>query len=198
MKWLIISLVVLSLAQAQQDPNAAPPTPAPQEGGEAAPPVQLYPESAIQLTQFAEVAQAIATARSEIMLATDVLRSQDIAEALRAAVMRGVAVYIITPQENIENPESYLVSLALAGANVRLAPVEGSFATIDRMNVVVGVLVSGVMGLPGQEDMDRTILVPDETYTAPYVDAFYQSFEVAPALDPATLAILQPAQGGQQ
>lgn len=195
MKWLIVMIIVLSLVQAQQEPGTAPT--APQEGGEAAPPMQLYPESAIQLSQFTEVAQAISTAGSEIMLATDVLRSQDIAEALRAAVMRGVAVYIITPQENIEDPSSYLVSLALAGANVRLAPVEGSFVTIDRTNVVVGVLVSGVMGLPGQEDMDRTILVPDETYTAPYVDTFYQSFEVAPALDPATLTILQPTQGGQ-
>jgi hypothetical protein len=62
----------------------------------------------------------------------------------------------------------------------------------------VGVLVSGVMGLPGYEEMDRTILVPDEAYTAPYVEGFYQSFELAPTLDPATLSIFQPPAGGQQ
>lgn len=204
MKWLVILVILLGFVLAQQDPNTAQPenttSAAPQppaEGGQAAPPaVQIYPENAQQLLQFSEVAQAIASARSELMLATDVLRSQDIAEAVRAALMRGVAVYILTPVESVEDPESYLVSLALAGANVRLAPVEGSFVTIDRQSVVVGVLVSGVMGLPGYEEMDRTILVPDATYTAPYVEGFYGSFELAPALDPATLSMFKP-QGGQ-
>jgi hypothetical protein len=62
----------------------------------------------------------------------------------------------------------------------------------------VGTLVSGVMALPGYE-AQNTILVPDEAYTAMYVDSFYQAFEVAPALDPASLALLQaPQQGGQE
>jgi hypothetical protein len=69
-------------------------------------------------------------------------------------ILRGVAVYILTPQENIEDPNSYIYSLALAGANVRLGPVEGSFLTLDRQTVLVGVLVTGVMGVAGYEDKD--------------------------------------------
>lgn len=201
MKWLIVLVFLLGWVQAQQDQQnqqtpAAPEAPA--GGGQAAPPpAQIFPDNAQQLLQFSEVAQAIGSATSELMLATDVLRSQEIAEAVRAAVVRGVAVYILTPLENVEDPDSYLVSLALAGANVRVGPIDGSFVTIDRQSVVVGVLVSGVKGLPGYEEMDRTILVPDVDYTAPYVDGFYQSFELAPALDPSTLSIFQP-QGGQQ
>jgi hypothetical protein len=197
MKWLVVVALLLTTVQAQQSTTPAAPQP-PATGGQAAPPpAQIYPENAQQLLQFSEVAQAIGTATSELMLATDVLRSQEIAEAVRAAVARGVLVYILTPTENVEDPESYLVSLALAGANVRLSPVDGSFVTIDRQSVVVGVLVSGVKGLPGYEEMDRTILVPDVTYTAPYVEGFYQSFELAPALDPQTLTMFQP-EGGEQ
>jgi hypothetical protein len=192
MKWLII-VILFSFVQAQQDSSAtepnAPQTPAVQSGEQPAP-LQLYPDNAVQITQFAEVAQAIASASSEIMLATDVLRSEEIAEAIRVAVVtRGVPVYILTPEESVEDPSSYLVSLALAGANVRVGPVEGSFVTIDRQSVVVGVLVSGVVGLPGYEEKDRTILVPDEVYTAPYVESFYQAFDAAPVLDPESLSI---------
>jgi hypothetical protein len=166
-----------SLDPAPLDPAAEPVTP-----------LVLYPDSAQELSQVPEVVQAIGTASSEIMLATDVLRSQEIAEALRVAITtRGVAVYILTPQENVEDPNSYLYSLALAGANVRLGPVEGSFLTLDRQTVLVGVLVTGVMGVAGYEDKDFTVLVPDEPYTASYVESFYTSFELAPALDPATL-----------
>jgi hypothetical protein len=190
MKWLMIILIVVSFTRAQQQNAAQPNAPTVQSNGQAVP-LQLYPDNAQQLTQFSEVAQAINSASSEIMLATDVLRSQEIAEAIRVAVVnRGVAVYILTPAESVEDSASYLVSLALAGANVRLGPVEGSFVTLDRQSVVVGVLVSGVMGLPGYEAKDRTMLVPDETYTAPYVESFYEAFNVAPVLDPASLALL--------
>jgi hypothetical protein len=175
-----------------QDNQAEPAQPASADlaAPTAAPPVPLvlYPDSAQELSQVPEVVQAISTASSEIMLATDVLRSQEIAEALRVAITtRGVAVYILTPEENVEDPNSYLYSLALAGANVRLGPVEGSFLTLDRQAVLVGLLVTGVMGVAGYEDKDLTILVPDETYTASYVESFYTSFQLAPALDPATL-----------
>jgi hypothetical protein len=201
-KWLIV-LITFSFVQAQQDPNATQPN-APQapavQGGEQPVPLQLYPDNAVQIMQFAEVAQAIASASSEIMLATDVLRSQEIAEAIRLAIVnRGVSVYILTPEESVEDPASYLVSLALAGANVRVGPVEGSFITLDRQSVVVGVLVSGVVGLPGYEEKDRTILVPDETYTAAYVESFYGAFGVAPVLDPESLALFNPPlEGGEE
>jgi phosphatidylserine/phosphatidylglycerophosphate/cardiolipin synthase-like enzyme len=196
-KWLIVVLILAATVGAQQTPTAPE---APSEGGEQPAPVQLYPDNAVQLTQFAEVAQAISSASSEIMIATDVLRSQEIAEALRMAIVnRSVSVYILTPEESVEDPASYLVSLALAGANVRVGPVEGSFVTLDRQSVVVGVLVSGVVGLPGYEEKDRTILVPDEAYTAPYVEAFYTSFEAAPVLDPETLALFNPQpEGGEE
>lgn len=187
MKAMILVLTTLGLLTGQ---TLAQQTQAP-------PPPQLYPENAQELTQHAEVAQSIGAAASEIMLATDVLRSEEIAEALRVAILnRGVNVYILTPAENVEDPASYLVSLALAGANLRLGPVDGSFVTIDRASVVVGELVSGVTALPGYE-AQKTILVPDETYTASYVDSFYQAFEVAPPLDPSSLQILNEATSPQ-
>jgi hypothetical protein len=196
MKWLMLFLTFFGLSYAQQ--NAAPAAPQPAAPGQPAPPppMQIYPESAQQLKEFAEVAQAIASAGTEIMLATDVLRSQEIAEAIRALVVGGVPVYIIAPEGSLEDPNSYLVSLGLAGANIRVGPVQGSFVVIDRQTVVDGILVSGVKGLPKQEETNRTILVPDEAYTASYVDSFYQSYEVAPVLDPATLDIFQPTQEG--
>ncbi len=210
MKWLIL-FVMLSLVQAQEAPSgtetsatetSAIQTNAPQapnlQSGEQPPSVQLYPDNAQQLAQFTEVAQAIASASSEIMLATDVLRSEEIAEALRLAIVnRGVPVYILTPEESVEDAASYLVGLALAGANLRTGPVEGSFVTLDRQSVVVGVLVSGVVGLPGYEEKDRTILVADEVYTAPYVESFYQAFEVAPVLDLENLSMFSFEEGGE-
>ncbi len=180
-------------AQNSQDP--APTDPA----AEPAAPLLMYPDSAQELSQIAEVAQAIGTASSEIMLATSVLRSQEIAEALRVAMTtRGVAVYILTPQETIEDPNSYIYSLALAGAGVRLGPVEGSFLTLDRQSVLVGLLVTGVVGVAGYEDKDFTILVPDATYTASYVGSFYESFELASTLDTAAIINSVTPEGGEQ
>jgi hypothetical protein len=179
---LFCFLTMLVVAQAQTaatQPQAAAPAQAS---------LQLYPEGSQVLTTVEEVAQAINSASSEIMLATGVLRSPEIAEALRDAVVtRGVAVYILAPEENVTDSASYFASLALAGVGVALSPVEGSFLTIDRQTLVTGVLVSGVMGLPGYEDKDQTVLVPNPDYTATYVDSFYQSFTAAPTFDGSSI-----------
>jgi hypothetical protein len=187
MKWTVVFALVLLFisavqAQTQQAPPAGP------AAAQTLVPLQLYPEGAQVLTTVAEVAQAINSSSSEIMLAASVLRSPEIAEALRAAVVtRGVAVYILAPEENVVEDASYFASLAMAGASVALGPVEGSFLTIDRTTLVAGVLVSGVVGLPGYEGKDQTVLVTDPDYTAVYVDSFYQSFTAAPAFDTATV-----------
>jgi hypothetical protein len=182
MKWIVVFALVLVFVAVQAQTQQAPPAQS------AAVPLQLYPEGAQVLTTVAEVAQAINSSSSEIMLAASVLRSPEIAEALRAAmVTRGVAVYILAPEENVVEDASYFASLAMAGASVALGPVEGSFLTIDRTTLVAGVLVSGVVGLPGYEAKDQTVLVADPDYTAAYVDSFYQSFTAAPAFDTATV-----------
>jgi hypothetical protein len=174
----LVMMFVVVQAQTVGDQPAAP----------AQAPLQLYPEGSQVLTSVEEVAQAISSASSEIMLATGVLRSPEIAEALRDAVVtRGVVVYILAPEENVTDSASYFASLALAGAGVALSPVEGSFLTIDRQTLVTGVLVSGVVGLPGYEDKDQTVLVPDPAYTAAYVDSFYQSFTIAPTFDGSSI-----------
>ncbi|MGL4610851.1 MAG: phospholipase D-like domain-containing protein [Trueperaceae bacterium] len=193
---LLFALSFGALGFAQQgtgpapiDPKVAPPPP----------PMDLMPDSAQPLEEIAGIVQAIDSASSEIMLATNVLRSQEIAEALRAAmVSRGVSVYILTPEENLEDPNSYLYSLALAGASVRVGPIEGSFLTLDRQTVVVGLLVTGVKGVMGYENKDMTLLVPDETYTASYVEGFYQSFELAPPLDLNSVIDSGTPEGGEQ
>lgn len=202
---IVIGLVVMiTVVQAQQTPTNEYDTQQPAAPQQAATsqqtaqaPLQLYPEGSQVLTTVEEVAQVINSASSEIMLATGVLRSPEIAEALRDAVVtRGVAVYILAPEENVTDSASYFASLALAGAGVALSPVEGSFLTVDRQTLVTGVLVSGVVGLPGYEDKDQTVLVPDPAYTAAYVDSFYQSFTAAPVFD-GTSIVQQTTENAQ-
>lgn len=199
MMFLLVSFSAVNIGLTHAQEAQEPTQPAPTDPAAPTTPLVMYPDSAQELSQIAEVVQAIGTASSEIMLATNVLRSQEIAEALRVAITtRGVAVYILTPQDNVEDPNSYLYSLALAGASVRLGPVDGSFLTLDRQSVLVGVLVTGVMGVAGYEDKDFTVLVPDEAYTASYVTSFYESFELAPALDTAAIIDSASPEGGEQ
>lgn len=145
------------------------------------------PPDAQALTDESEVVQTIGTASQELMVAARFLRSTAIADALRVAtVKRGVAVYILTPAENIVDPASYTASLGLAGASVKLAPVSDSFILVDRQVTVVGPLISGLSTLPGERALP-TYLVNDPAYASPFVEGFYTSFSAAPPFDHETL-----------
>ena len=68
------------------------------------------------LTHLAEVVQAIDTATEELMVATDLLRSKEVANALRQAIVeRSVKLYMVVPPESITDPASYVRQLGLFG-----------------------------------------------------------------------------------
>ena len=133
-----------------------------------------------------EVVQTLGAASQELMLAAPLLRSKEVADAVRVALVeRGVPVYILAPVEGVEDPASYLMSLALAGAAVSLAPVDDAFVIVDRTILLLGPLLSGETTLPGQTPA-QTYYFDDPNQAAPFVESFYQSFSGAAVYDPET------------
>ena len=129
------------------------------------------------LGEAEEVSDLIEVATSEILVVTDVLRSQGVADALREAmVVRGVAVYVLISAATVEERPSYVASLAYVGANVRLSEVGGSFIVIDRRYTVTGPLIGSL----GQGETGApTLLIDDLAYAQKFVEGFRQSFERA-------------------
>ena len=140
------------------------------------------------LSDAGEVNDILEVATGEILVVTDVLRSQLMADALREAmVVRGVTVYVLIPTATAEEKPSYVASLAYAGANVRLSEVGGSFIVIDRRYTVTGPLIGSLGGL---ETAAPTMLIDDPTYAQQFVEGFRQGFERAQVYTPQ-------AEGGQ-
>lgn len=129
------------------------------------------------LGEAKEVGDLIEVATGEILVVTDVLRSQEVADALREAmVVRGVAVYVLTSAATVEERPSYVASLAYVGAHIRLSEVGGSFIVIDRRYTVTGPLIGSL----GQGETGApTLLIDDHAYAQEFVRGFRQSFERA-------------------
>ena len=131
------------------------------------------------LKNTAEVVQAIDTATQELMVASDLLRSKEVANALRRAVVdRSVTLFMVVPPENVADPASYFVSLAFADAAVRLVSFKGSFIVIDRSVLVEGPFIAGVKQLPGAQ-VAPTRLSQDAAEVSSFVTSFYESFSAA-------------------
>lgn len=163
-RWCAALLLLSAFAQAQT--GGAPPQSAP-----------LAPPGTLQST--AEVVQAIDTATQELMVAADLLRSKEVANALRrAAVDRSVTIFMVAPPENITDPSSYFVSLAFADIAVRLVSFEGSFLVIDRTVLIEGPLIAGVKQLP-RAQVAPTRLSQDVAEVSSFVESFYRSFSAA-------------------
>lgn len=144
------------------------------------------PTGAQTLGTPVEVVQTLDTASQEVMLAAPLLRSEEVADALRKALIeRGVPVYILAPVGGIEDPASYFMSLALTGASVSVAPVDEAFIVVDRTVLVQGPLLSGETTLPGQTPA-QTYYLNDPNQAAPFVESFYQSYSEAAAYDSET------------
>lgn len=130
----------------------------------------------------ADVAGIVAQATGEVLLATDVLRTEAVAEALRQAmVVRGVPVFVLVPPAAAEENASYVAGLAHAGAAVRLSEVAGSFLVVDRRYTVAGPLIGGLGEAAGQVP---TIIVDDPSFAARFVEGFRQSFAAAQPYTP--------------
>ncbi len=129
----------------------------------------------------AEIALAIDIATEEIMLVTDALNVEVIAESLRkASVERGVEVYIITLAENTNADANYITSLALAGATVRLGPVEGALLIIDRKLTITGPMI----GTLATEYKVPTFVTKNEDFALYYANAFREVFINAEIYEP--------------
>ena len=134
------------------------------------------------LSEAEEVGDILEVATGEILVVTDVLRSQLVADALReATVVRGVAVYVLIPTATAEEKPSYVASLAYAGANIRLSEVGGSFIVIDRRYTVTGPLIGSLGEL---ETAAPTMLIDDPSYAHQFVEGFRQGFERAQVYTP--------------
>lgn len=129
------------------------------------------------LRNAAEVAKVIHLATREVLITTDILRGEEVAEALREAiVVRGVPVFILVPKSAAEENASYIAGLAHAGASVRLAEVGGSFLVVDRRYTIAGSLIGSLGDLTADVP---TILIDDPSYAAQFVAGFRQGFEAA-------------------
>lgn len=123
--------------------------------------------------QVLEMIQLIEGAQEEVLLITPGIHSQTLAEALReAVVVRGVAIYLLASPKTAEDRASYVTSLELAGARVRLTELRESFLVVDRQQVIASVL--------GQE-----------LEVARAVTQFYDAFRAAPVYDPTHFTFLQ-------
>lgn len=140
-----------------------------------------FPKFYEQYNNSAEIALAIDTATEEIMLVTDTLDTKNIAEAIRKAVVeRGVEVYLLTLAETVDKDANYITSLTLAGAAVRLGPVEGAMLIIDRKLTITGPMIST---LATEYDIP-TLAMKDEDFTLYYADAFRTVFVESEIYEP--------------
>ena len=129
----------------------------------------------------AEIALTIDIATEEIMLVTDALNVEAVAEAIRkASVERGVEVYIMTLAENTNADANYITSLALAGATVRLGPVEGTLMIIDRKLTITGPMI----GTLATEYEVPTFVTKNEDFALYYANAFREVFINAEVYEP--------------
>lgn len=129
-----------------------------------------------------QVADVVRAATVEVLISADTLHSRAVADALREAMtVRGVPVYVLAAAEGSRENASYLSSLALAGASVRLAPVGGSVLVIDRRVTIAGPLV-GELGL--LDGSSPTLLVDDEAYARAFVEGFVRGFEAGEPFTP--------------
>ena len=80
-----------------------------------------------------DLSEQIEDASDELLLATASLKERIIAEALHQAITeRGLQVFILSPENKVEDRANFVQSLALAGATVRFGAVGNDFIIIDR------------------------------------------------------------------
>lgn len=132
-----------------------------------------------------QVAAVVGQAVQEVLVASDVLRSREVANALREAITtRGVPVYVLTLPETAGENASYASSLSLAGAQVGLSPVGGSFMVVDRRLTVAGPLVGGLGRAQTADPNALTVVIDNPEYANGFVEGFVDAFEQAEGYEP--------------
>ena len=140
-----------------------------------------------------DIATLYNVATSEILIAADAIVSEEVADTLRRAMVeRGVSLYILTREDTVDAPESYVRSLTAAGASVRVAESGANFALVDRAWAVVGPMAAGWPKVGVQKPLP--LIDPELEAGTDLLGWFYETAEERAALrEEALLA----AQGGE-
>ena len=140
-----------------------------------------------------DIATLYNVATSEILIAADAIVSEEVADTLRRAMVeRGVSLYILTREDTVDAPESYVRSLTAAGASVRVAESGANFALVDREWAVVGPMAAGWPKVGVQEPLP--LIDPELEAGTDLLTWFYDTVEERSLMrEEALLA----AQGGE-
>lgn len=137
---------------------------------------------AASISSQSEIARLIATATDEVLLAVPTLLSPTLAEALReAVVVRGVRIFLLVSADHAEDRASYVMSLRLAGAEVRLAEVAESYLVVDRRHMVSGPLLAA---LEGAQVFEKTAQSRDGDDMSRVIAWFYVAFRASLSYEP--------------
>jgi len=140
-----------------------------------------------------DIATLYNVATREILIAADAIVSEEVADTLRRAMVeRGVSLYILTREDTVDAPESYVRSLTAAGASVRVAESGANFALVDREWAVVGPMAAGWPKVGVQEPLP--LIDPELEAGTDLLTWFYDTAEERSLMrEEALLA----AQGGE-
>ena len=182
----LIGLSVLSLSFAQAPAGGAPTV-------DAATREMLAKVGYQVVSSPQDIATLYNVATSEILIAADAIVSEEVADTLRRAMVeRGVSLYILTREDTVDAPESYVRSLTAAGASVRVAESAANFALVDRKWAVVGPMAAGWPKVGVQEPLP--LIDPELEAGTDLLGWFYDTAEERAAMrEEALLA----AQGGE-
>ncbi len=140
-----------------------------------------------------DIATLYNVATSEILIAADAIVSEEVADTLRRAMVeRGVSIYILTREDTVDAPESYVRSLTAAGASVRVAESAANFALVDRQWAVVGPMAAGWPKVGVQEPLP--LIDPELEAGTDLLGWFYETAQERSALQEEALLA---AQGGE-
>ncbi len=177
----LIGLLTLSLSFAQESVGGAPTV-------DAAAREMLAKVGYQVVNSPQDIATLYNVATSEILIAADAIVSEEVADTLRRAMVeRGVSLFILTREDTVDAPESYVKSLTAAGASVRTAESGANFALVDREWAVVGPMAAGWPKVGVQEPLP--LIDPELEAGTDLLTWFYDSAEERSAmLEAAQLA----------
>jgi hypothetical protein len=137
-----------------------------------------------------DIATLYNVATSEILIAADAIVSEEVADTLRRAMVeRGVSLYILTREDTVDAPESYVRSLTAAGASVRVAESAANFALVDREWAVVGPMAAGWPKVGVQEPLP--LIDPELEAGTDLLTWFYDTAEERDAMREEALLAAQ-------
>ena len=179
----LIGILSLSLSLAQEAVGGAPTVDAATK--------EMLAEVGYQVVSSPQdIATLYNVATSEILIAADAIVSEEVADTLRRAVVeRGVSLFILTREDTVDAPESYVKSLTAAGANVRTSEAAANFALIDREWAVVGPMAAGWPKVAVQEPLP--LIDPELEAGTDLLTWFFETAEERSAMQEAALLAAQ-------